>query len=134
MAVHSKLAGWERRLHEVLQEVDARLEEAYGGRWDLHPARPARGSTANSQYDGLFRVTASFSAGYGSELGRGYVFRVELVTLENVPPEARRQIEDRAVRELRRGLKDAFPGQRLLVTRDGPVFKIHGDLGLGRAY
>ena len=134
MAVHSKLAGWERRLHQVLQEVDARLEDAYGGTWPLHPARPARGSTANAQYDGLFRVTASFSAGYGSSVGRGYVFRVELVTLADIPPEVLRQIEATAARELRRRLKTAFPDQMLHVTRDGPVIKIHGDLGLGRAY
>jgi len=131
MGVHPRLAAWEKRLHDVLQQVDAMLEEQYGHEWPLHPARPPRGTTANAQYDGLFRVTASFSAGYGSELGRGYVFRTEMATLADVPSEIRERIEASAADDLRILLDEEFPDQRLEVSRDGNVFKIHGDLSLG---
>ena len=124
------LESFEETLHGVLSEIDRTLEERWGARWPLHPARPARGTAANPQYDGLFRVTASFTAGYGSKLGPGYVFRVEISTLADVPEETRAEIEEEAVRLLREGLARAFPGRDLRVDRDGPVLKIHGDLSL----
>ena len=127
----TRLESFEDTLHGVLSEIDGALEERWGARWPLHPARPPRGSAANPQYDGLFRVTASFSAGFGSALGPGYVFRVELSTLRNVPPEVRAEIEEEAARLLRAGLARAFPGRDLRVDRDGSVYKIHGDLSLG---
>lgn len=133
MALNPKLLEWEHRLHGVLQQVDAMLEDQYGHEWPLHPARPPRGTTANAQYDGLFRVTASFSAGYGSEVGRGYVFRVEMVTLASIPVDVRERIEASAADDLRLLLPEVFPGQELHVSRDGGVFKIHGDLSLGTA-
>lgn len=126
----TRLEAFEDTLHGVLSEIDGALEERWGARWPLHPARPPRGTAANPQYDGLFRVTASFSAGFGSALGPGYVFRVELSTLRNVPPEVRAEIEEEAVRLLRAGLARAFPGRDLRVDRDGSVYKIHGDLSL----
>ncbi len=107
------------------------LEDEYGQEWALHPARPPRGETGNAQYDGLFRVTASFTAGFGSQIGRGYVFRVEMATLEEIPQEVRERIEESAAADLRMLLDEAFPEQELQVTRDGHVLKIHGDLGLG---
>ena len=125
----TRLESFEDTLHGVLSEIDGALEERWGARWPLHPARP--GTAANPQYDGLFRVTASFSAGFGSALGPGYVFRVELSTLRNVPPEVRAEIEEEAARLLRAGLARAFPGRDLRVDRDGSVYKIHGDLSLG---
>lgn len=126
----TRLEAFEDTLHGVLSEIDGALEERWGARWPLHPARPPRGTAANPQYDGLFRVTASFSAGFGSALGPGYVFRVELSTLRNVPPEVRAEIEEEAARLLRAGLARAFPGRDLRVDRDGSVYKIHGDLSL----
>lgn len=126
----TRLEAFEDTLHGVLSEIDGALEERWGARWPLHPARPPRGTAANPQYDGLFRVTASFSAGFGSTLGPGYVFRVELSTLRNVPPEVRAEIEEEAARLLRAGLARAFPGRDLRVDRDGSVYKIHGDLSL----
>lgn len=126
----TRLEAFEDTLHGVLSEIDGALEERWGARWPLHPARPPRGTAANPQYDGLFRVTASFSAGFGSALGPGYVFRVELSTLRNVPPEVRAEIEGEAARLLRAGLARAFPGRDLRVDRDGSVYKIHGDLSL----
>ena len=127
----SALERWEESLHALLSSIDETLEERYGGRWPLHPSRPRRGTAANPQYDGLFRVTASFTAGYGSEKGPGYLFRVEMATLEAVPPEERARIEEEAASLLREGLARAFPGRDLRVDRDGNGFKIHGDLSLG---
>lgn len=59
MSLNEKLAAWERRLHSILQQVDALLEDEYGQDWPLHPARPPRGATASGQYDGLFRLSTS---------------------------------------------------------------------------
>ena len=126
----SSLEDFEDRLHGVLSEIDGALEERFGSRWPLHPARPPRGAAANPQYDGLFRVTASFSAGYGSKFGPGYVFRVEASTLASMPESERAAIEDEAVALLREGLARAFPGRDLRVDRDVAGYKIHGDLSL----
>ena len=124
------LEAFEDKLHGVLSEIDGTLEERWGARWPRHPARPPRGAAANPQYDGLFRMTASFTAGYGSKLGPGYVFRVEISTLADVPEADRRAVEEEAVALLREGLAKAFPGRDLRVDRDGAVLKIHGDLSL----
>ncbi len=125
-----RLEAFEDTLHGVLSEIDGALEESWGSRWPLHPARPPRGAAANPQYDGLFRVTASFTAGYGSTWGPGYLFRVEFSTLSPIPANARAEIEEAAVALLREGLARAFPGRDLRVDRDGAVYKIHGDLSL----
>lgn len=125
------LEAFEETLHGVLSEIDGTLEERWGSRWPLHPARPPRGTAANPQYDGLFRVTASFTAGYGSKWGPGYLFRVEFSTLANVPEADREAIAEEAVALLREGLARAFPGRDLRVDRDGAGYKIHGDLSLG---
>ena len=126
----SSLEQFEDKLHGVLSEIDGALEERFGSRWPLHPARPPRGAAANPQYDGLFRVTASFTAGYGSRFGPGYVFRVEASTLASVPESEREAIEEAAVALLREGLARAFPGRDLRVDRDVAGYKIHGDLSL----
>ena len=106
------LEAFEDRLHGVLSEIDGALEERWGARWPLHPARPPRGAAANPQYDGLFRVTAAFSAGFGSKLGPGYLFRVEMSTLADVPAVEREAIEAEAAFLLREGLARAFPGRQ----------------------
>ena len=125
------LERWEESLHALLSSIDETLEERYGGRWPLHPSRPRRGTAANPQYDGLFRVTASFTAGYGSKWGPGYLFRVEFSTLANVPEADREAIAEEAVALLREGLARAFPGRDLRIDRDVAGYKIHGDLSLG---
>lgn len=128
--MNPQLVKWEDALHTVLQKIDAELEDKYGKKWPLHPSRPKRGTTANPQYDGLFRLTASFSAGYGSNFGSGYIFRVEIVTLTKIPPDIRNEIEAFSVTRLREKLPDVFPGRTLRVERDGNTFKIFGDLTL----
>lgn len=124
------LESWEDTLQGVLSFVDEALEDQFGTDYPLHPARMARGEAGSPQYDGLFRVTASFSAGFGSEKGPGYLFRVEMVTLADVPPDARETIEETAAELLRKGLADAFPGRDLRVERDRGIYKIFGDLSL----
>ena len=130
---HPRLLEFERTLQRLFDEIDDHLERVYGGLYELHPARPAHGRTASRAHDGLFNVGASFSAGYASALGRGYVVQVDLVTLERVPPDVRAAIEEE-VAELARGmLPRYFPGRRLDVSLDGHTYKIHGDLSLGTA-
>lgn len=126
----NKLEEWEGRLYSLLREIDGVLEDKYGKLYPLHPARPERGETANPQYDGLFRITASYSAGYGSKLGPGYIFRVEVVTFETVPDEERLKFETEAMQMAEEGLKRVFPERELSVARDGNVIKIYGDLSL----
>lgn len=128
---HPSLKVFEDKLNDVLDDVDHVLERKYGDRYDLHPARAEHGETGNPAHDGLFQIGAAFSAGYGSEHGRGYVIEVRMVTLENVPEDVRDSIEDEGARMIDERLHAAFPGRELDVERDGPVYKIIGDLSLG---
>jgi len=125
---YHEVEQWESRLKRVFDRVDDALEEKYGRKYPLHPARPARGTTASRAHDGLFNIGASFSAGYGSKRGAGYVVEVRMVTLTRVPQYIRDQIEEEAVQLLREQLPREFPDRQLKVERDGAVYKIHGDL------
>ena len=127
---HQRAEEWEAKLDGLLKRVDRALEESYGDLFDTHPARPSKGSTANPQQDGLFRVTASFSPGFGTELGKGYVLQLDLVTLDDVPEDRIEAIQQKAVRLIQDGLDDVLPGRNLAVKRDGNVWKIVGDLSL----
>jgi hypothetical protein len=127
---HPKVEQWESRLRRVFDRIDDYLEQRYGDRYPLHPARPRRGETSSRAQDGLFNVGASFSAGFGSELGAGYVVEVRLATLERVPTHIREQIEEEVADLLRQELPKAFPERHMRVDRDGPVLKIYGDLRL----
>ncbi len=69
---HPRAEDWEARLQQALNRVDEYLEETYGARYGLHPDRLPRGQAASRQYDGLFQVGASFSAGFGS----GAVYKI----------------------------------------------------------
>ncbi len=128
---HHKTAEFERKLKQLFDETDDYLEETYGDRYTLHPARAKRGKTANKAADGLFNVGASFSAGYGSEHGRGYIIDVDMVTLSEVPDEVEEEIEEDAVRFIRTRLPVYFPDRELEVERDGRTFKIIGNFNLG---
>ncbi|MBR1608435.1 MAG: hypothetical protein IJ678_02335 [Kiritimatiellae bacterium] len=125
------LERWEDALGRVLAAADVALEERHAGRWPLHPARPPHGTAANPQYDGIFRVTAVYTAGYGSALGPGYVLRAEVPTLSAVSAADREAIEAEAAELVRSGLAREFPGRDLRVERDGASWKIVGDLSLG---
>jgi hypothetical protein len=80
--------------------------------------------------DGLFRVTASFSPGFGTELGKGYVLQLDLVTLEKVPQAEVERMQREAVGLIQDGLESVLPGRGLTVQRDGNVWKIVGDLSI----
>ena len=131
MVMHYQLDRFETRLKELFDEVDDYLEDKYGAYYPLHPARARRGATSNKESNGLFNVGASFSAGYGSERGRGYVIDIDMVTLSIVPAEVEEKIEEDAVDLVRRKLPHYFPDRNLEVMRDRHTFKISGDLSLG---
>ena len=77
MRTHQAIA-WEKKLKRVFDSIDDHLENKYGARYRLHPTRPRRGTTSNKEHDGLFRVGAAFSAGFGSKHGRGYVVEIRM--------------------------------------------------------
>ncbi|HBA82809.1 MAG TPA: hypothetical protein DCZ95_01825 [Verrucomicrobia bacterium] len=130
---HPKALAWEASLKTAFDRIDDFLERKYGGQYPLHPARSARGGTSNPEQDGLFNVGAAFSAGYGSRHGPGYIVDVRMATPVSVPAPVRLQIEEEVVELLRKELPLVLPGHRLYVERDGPIFKIFGDLSLGKA-
>ena len=129
---HPKMAAWDEKLKAVFDRVDHELEERYGGRWKLRRNRPERGGTANPESDGLFNVGAFFTPGYGSDLGRGYLVEVIVATDEAVPARERAAIEELVRDLLLEYLPEAFPDRELAVDRDGSMYKIHGETGLGR--
>lgn len=130
---HPKAVEWEQTLKRVFDRIDRRLEDQYGQLYPLHPSRPKRGETSNPESDGLFNVGAVFTAGFGSEHGAGYIVETQMATLSRVPDEVRERIEEEAVVMLKEELARDFPGRTLRVSREGHVFKIHGDLSLGTA-
>jgi len=126
-----KLIEWEKKLKRVFDRIDDHLEDSYGKTYPLRPSRPERGVTSNKEQDGLFNIGAAFSAGYGSEHGRGYIVEARMLTLSHVPRHIQNQLEEEVARLLRNELPREFPDRVLDVVRDGPVFKIIGDLSLG---
>jgi hypothetical protein len=128
---HPKLILWEKKLQKVLSRIDGEMEEKYGRTYPLHPARAKHGTTSSKKQDGLFAIDAAFTPGHGSELGRGYIVRIRMVTLARVPKKTLMQMEKEVVTKLRRSLPKMFPGKNLKVDKDGHIFKIHGDLSLG---
>lgn len=128
---HHRVVQWEEVLRQVFERIDTSLEEKYGRDYPLHPARPRHGTTASREADGLFDLGAAFTPGYGSEHGTGYVVQVTMATLSSVPASVKEAMELEVVERLAAELPVAFPGRDLRVERDGPVFKIVGDLSLG---
>jgi len=121
---------WETFLKKSFDEIDAYLEESYGKMYPLHPNRASRGETSNSSTDGLFNVGAAFTAGYGSEYGRGWVIEVDMVTLARVPKHLQEEIEQETVKLLREKIDKRYPDADIAVKKDGRAFKIFGDIGL----
>jgi len=81
---HQKVKQWEKKLKHIFDEIDTELETQYAGRFSRHPARPKAGTTSNPEMDGLFNVGASYSAGFGSKWGPGYVVDIRLATLQPI--------------------------------------------------
>jgi len=128
---HPKTNAFKNKLLLATHEVDQYLEDKYKGCFPLHPNRPERGTTSNPQMDGLFNVGLSFSPGYGSKFGRGYVLDLTISTLAKVPHELREKIQGEAVDVLKNALKKHLPERDLQIDWDHKVYKIHGDLSLG---
>lgn len=122
---------FERTLKQLFDQLDDELEAKWGSRYPLHPSRPAAGEAYNKEDDGLFNVGATFSAGYGSEAGKGYVVDVRMVTLQSVDAEVREEIMAYTTDRIDELLPRFFPDRQLSITRDGDLFKIVGDLSLG---
>jgi hypothetical protein len=127
---HRKAKEWELALKRVFDEIDAVLEKDYGGMFRRHPARAPDGGTSNPEMDGLFNVGASFSAGFGSRFGPGYVVDIKFATLDHVPHKLKAAIRDQVQALLVEKLPDAFPGKELHVDRELQHLRIHGDLSL----
>lgn len=128
MIYSHKVRQFDNKLKKIFDLIDDYLENNYGNKYRLHPNRPKRGATANKASDGLFNVGASFSAGYGSVYGRGYVVDVDIATLDNVPESVQQQIEKDVVDLLKEIIPGHFPGQDIKINRDGGVLKIYGEL------
>ncbi|QEN05793.1 hypothetical protein EW093_14145 [Thiospirochaeta perfilievii] len=122
---------WDRRLKKMFDEVDDFLEDKYGHLYRLHPNRLKRGETSNKEMDGLFNIGASFSPGYGTEFGRGYVIDLHLSTLAKVEPRVKNEIELDAISMVKSLLSKYFPKRELDIKKDGTVYKLCGDLSLG---
>jgi hypothetical protein len=127
---HHKAKNWELRLKSVFDEIDQELESTYGNSFDLHPSRPERDSTSNPEMDGLFNVGASYSAGFGSKLGPGYVVDIRISTLERVPASVKAELKTKVKALLETKLPVAFPGKALTVHEEHHHLRITGDLSL----
>lgn len=129
----TRVERWEARLKTVFDEIDAELEAMphIHGTFRRHPNRPPARTTANPEDDGLFDIGAAFTVGIGSTHGPGYVLSARIATLDPVTPDQQQRLDEYVVRRLREKLPTAFPHSTLTVSRDGHIFKIHGDLSLG---
>ncbi len=120
----------EEALFKALEAADSKMEERYGDRFPLHPARQPHMTSVNRQYDGLFELGAGFSAGFGSKFGPGYALSFRIVTLSSVPDDFRAKFEAEAVEALREELAKTFPDRGLEIVRDVNGWKIVGDLSI----
>ena len=128
----TKLERWEHRLKQIFDEIDTEFEaEGIYRKFRRHPNRPPAFATSNREDDGLFDLGAAFTVGIGSAHGPGYVVQARIATLDSIPAEIQENFEVEVTRRLKQKLPAAFPGVKLFVDRDGPVYKIHGDLSLG---
>ena len=131
MIDHPKMIQFDNQMKAMLDAVDNYIEDKYGDLYPLHPVRPKRNETANPQADGLFSVRADFTPGYGSDLGRGYILKVEMKTLAEIPDDVRQTIFTDAVEKFKELLPVYFPDRELEIKQDKEFFKIVGDFSLG---
>ena len=128
---HPKFIKWEKNLKRIIDNLDDILEDKYGDRFQLHPARSPRGKTSSKAQDGLFDIVANYSLGIGSKHGKGYIVDIHMSTLKHIPFEIRQEIDEIILITLREKLPECFPGKNLNVAKEANVIKIYGDLNLG---
>jgi len=128
---HPKMNEFDDRMKKLFDEVDAYIEDLYGDNYHLHPVRLPRGHAANPEADGLFNIGANFTPGFGSELGRGYLIDVSIVTLDKVDDKIRQEIYETTAKKVEELLPIYFPERNLAVHRDKNRYKIVGDFSLG---
>ncbi|MDR1930272.1 MAG: hypothetical protein LBQ44_06525 [Treponema sp.] len=133
MYEHPKLTAFTAALDALFREVDEFLEDEWGAVYELHPNRPRRGATANPEMDGLFEIIPDFTAGLGSERGRGYLVSFRAATLHTIPRAEFEFLMEEAAALAAKKLPEFFPGRDLKIVRDGKRFKIVGDFFLGEA-
>ena len=126
----TRLEEWETGLRRALEAVDHTLEDRFAGHFAPRPNRPARHTTANPKYDGLFAVHSKFSLGLMSTSGPGYVIDVDTASAVTLSAVQREAVVEEAERALREALAEAFPKRTLNVQRDGHVLRVTGDLSL----
>lgn len=131
MSQHPSQRKLEQRFRAMLDELDEYLENRYESLYRLHPNRLPRGEASSGLYDGLFAASMTFTAGYGSQHGRGYVVVIDVSTLDRVDPQHKKEIQRDAAGKLEELLPAYFPDRRLSVKKDGNVYKIVGDFSLG---
>lgn len=129
--MHPKQEELERQMSELCQALDNHLEDIYGEHYSIHPNRLKRGMGSNPSFDGLFSTSCSFTLGYGTKSGRGYLVNVEIRTLDRIPFEEKAQIQDHAFDYIAENLKTFIPGRELEVIRENNLMKIVGDFSLG---
>ena len=112
---HPNLIQLEKVLKSIMDDLDDYLEDHYGHMYHLHPARPKRGMTSNKAHDGLFDISANFSLGIGSKLGKGYVVDIHISTLEKIPVEIENKILTVTITHLKKKLPEYFPDKKLFL-------------------
>jgi hypothetical protein len=127
---HIRAKKWELQLKSVFDKIDKRLESMYGERFRIHPSRPAEGRTSNPEMDGLFNVGASYSAGFGSEFGPGYVVEIRISTLQTISTAFREEVRDHVQGWLSEMLPHTFPDHEMHVVKELNHLRIYGDLSL----
>jgi hypothetical protein len=128
---HPKTVEFDNQMKKLFDEVDDYLEALFGNKYTLHPSRQSKGRTSNPEADGLFNIGANFTPGFGSELGRGYVVDLSIVTLDKVDEEGRNAICEAAAEKIKELLPVYFPGRELTIQREKNQYKILGDFSLG---
>ncbi len=128
---HPKMQQFNKRLKVLFDEVDDWLEDNYGSQFRIHPNRPERGTTSNKSQDGVFNIGPQFTAGYGSQYGRGYVVDLKIATSDSVSSAKREEIEQSVQDLINRLIKTHFPERDIKVERDIRGLKIVGNFNLG---
>ncbi len=124
---HPDRLALEKALHTISDRTDDALEDTFGDTYNLHPNRMRRGKTENKASDGLFNAGFTFTPGYGSTHGRGYVLQFHISTLERVPKSVFRELEDFAAAYIESILNDYFLQGSVELVREETHYKLVGN-------